>query len=125
MDDCFYITNICPQLHAFNAGIWEYLEKKIREWAVQYDSLLIISAPVLETCTTKGQLTVPGKFYKIVYSIKYKKVIVFLMDSNLTQGSIYDYETSVTNLDSIVKIDYFAAKQYSSLRNSFNTQFWK
>jgi endonuclease G len=125
MDDCFYITNICPQIHSFNAGIWEDLEKKIRNWAVQYDSLLVICAPVLESCKTKGQLTIPGKFYKIIYSIKHKKATAFLMDANLTKGSIFNYKTSVSKIDKLTRLNYFSAKRYSKLIGTIDSSFWK
>ncbi len=125
MDDCFYITNICPQLHAFNAGIWEDLEKKVRDWAVKYDSLIVISAPILETCTKKGNLTVPTQFYKIIYSIKQNTATAFLMDANLTEGSIFNYQTSVSRIDSLTKLNYFNIDEFSNGLNPIDSVFWK
>jgi endonuclease G len=125
MDDCFYITNICPQIHEFNAGIWEHLENKVRDWAVQYDSLLIISAPVLKTCTSKDNLTVPAQFYKIIYSFKQNKATAFLMDANLTEGSIFNYQTTVSKIDSLTTLNYFNAKRYVKVIGSVDSNFWK
>ncbi len=125
MDDCFYITNICPQIHGFNSGIWEHLEMKVRVWAEKYDSLLVISAPVLESCVKKGNLSVPGKFYKIIYSIKQNKATAFLMDSNLSDGSIFDFQISVSKIDSLSSLNYFSANQYLKVIGSVDSSFWK
>ncbi len=125
MDDCFYITNICPQLHDFNAGIWEHLEMKVRDWAEKYDSLLIISAPVLETCIKKGNLTVPTQFYKIIYSIQQNTATAFLMDANLIEGSIFNYQTTVSKIDSITKLNYFKVNGSSNRLNFMDTNFLK
>ena len=39
MNDCFYMTNICPQDHSLNAGSWSTLEKACRRWALREGSL--------------------------------------------------------------------------------------
>lgn len=31
--ECFFMSNICPQLHSLNAGGWEKLERACRRWA--------------------------------------------------------------------------------------------
>ena len=42
MEESFYMSNMSPQLHEFNAGIWERLEKKVRSWAEQKGSVYVI-----------------------------------------------------------------------------------
>jgi endonuclease G, mitochondrial len=86
MSDCFYIANIYPQKHAFNAGIWEQLENKARSWTIQYDSTAVYCGPVMGTITHEGNLNVPMKFYKIIYSVKHHKAIAFIMDSDISKG---------------------------------------
>lgn len=125
MHDCFYITNMCPQIHSFNAGIWKSLETQVREWAIKYDSLVIISAPVIQTSVVEGKLNVPVKFYKIIYSVKNKKAVAFLMDAKINKGSIYDYEVTIKEVDNITKINYFSSKSYSQIINSIDKEFWK
>ena len=125
MQDCFYVTNLCPQLHCFNAGIWENLEKKFRSWAYDYDSLIVVSGPVLSSCKKKGFLNIPGKFYKIVYSIKSKKRIAFLIDSNLNQGLIFEYEISIKHLNFILNANYFKSITSTITTDTIDNSYWK
>ena len=39
-DETFYTSNITPQKHNFNAGIWNRLEQKTRYWAKKTSSFL-------------------------------------------------------------------------------------
>ena len=45
--ECFYMSNMSPQTHAFNAGLWKRLEELVRAWAVEYDSLYVVTGPLL------------------------------------------------------------------------------
>ena len=46
-DECFYMSNMSPQSHAFNAGLWKRLEELVRDWAIEYDSLYVVTGPLL------------------------------------------------------------------------------
>lgn len=120
MHDCFYITNMCPQLHKFNAGIWEVLEKTVRNIAESYDSIIVISAPVISSEQRKGKLMVPNRFYKILYSVKYNQGIAFVMDQS-AKGNIFDYSYPIVSLDTIANLKYF---QDYKMRNIIQKSFW-
>lgn len=45
--ECFYMSNMSPQTHTFNAGLWKRLEELVREWAIEYDSLYVVTGPLL------------------------------------------------------------------------------
>ena len=42
-DETFLTSNISPQEHQFNAGIWNTLEQKVRYWARKYDGVFVIT----------------------------------------------------------------------------------
>ena len=42
------MSNISPQLPAFNRGIWKKLEKQVREWAKKEGGLYVVTGPVLQ-----------------------------------------------------------------------------
>ena len=120
MHDCFYITNMCPQLHSFNAGIWEALERSVREFAIKYDSIIIISAPVIKSEHSVGELIIPSKFYKILYAVKFNQGIAFIMDQS-AQGDIFHYAYPIASIDTLTNLKYF---QFSKMRNSIQKTFW-
>jgi endonuclease G len=67
-NETFLTSNIAPQDHEFNAGIWNRLEQKIRFWADKYKGLYSywwVLEPSLKTIG-RDQVAVPKQFYKIV-----------------------------------------------------------
>ncbi len=46
-NETFLTSNITPQNHEFNSGIWNRLEQKTRYWATKYEHLYIITGGVL------------------------------------------------------------------------------
>ena len=47
MNDTFYLSNMCPQTHAFNAGIWSDLEEAVRSIAYEDECVYVVTGPVL------------------------------------------------------------------------------
>lgn len=69
MDECFYMSNMCPQKRALNGGSWNDLEEKCRKWAVSYGSLYIVCGPVLDgdyEVIGDKKITAPSKFFKAI-----------------------------------------------------------
>ncbi|NVN94012.1 MAG: DNA/RNA non-specific endonuclease [Bacteroidetes bacterium] len=120
MHDCFYVSNMCPQIHSFNAGIWERLERNVRKIAQKYDSIIVISAPVIKSEHNVGKLVVPAKFYKILYSVKYNQGIAFIMDQS-SEGNIFDYSYPISSIDTLTKLKFFPVNK---MRNTFQKTFW-
>ena len=46
MDECFLMTNMCPQTHALNAGIWNSIEQQCRTWAMKYGKVSMVCGPI-------------------------------------------------------------------------------
>jgi endonuclease G, mitochondrial len=122
--DCYYITNTCAQKLAFNAGIWERLERQTRAWVTKYDSLIVISGPVIGTFVRTGKLNVPKQFYKIIYSVKYNRGIAFLLNVELPVGSIYRFDMSIQQLNEAIHLQYFSAPKFAKRRAYLDREFW-
>jgi endonuclease G, mitochondrial len=69
MKECFYFSNMTPQVHSLNAGAWETLEKYARYKAKVYDSVLVWCGSVSLSDNTIGRVSVPDYCWKII-SIK-------------------------------------------------------
>lgn len=121
-NDTFYTSNISPQNHDFNAGIWNRLEQKVRFWAVKNDGLFVVTGGVLKgNLKTIGaeKVVVPKYFYKILLSRSKGnyKMLAFLMPNEKSNKSIFDYIVSVDKLESITGIDFFPQLE-DNLENS-------
>lgn len=111
-NDTFFTSNISPQLHDFNGGVWNRLEQKVRYWATKYDGVYVISAGVLQpNLKTIGQeqVLVPNYFYKILLdnSNGQYKMIAFLVPNAKSNKPLYEFVVSVDSIEKMTGIDFF------------------
>lgn len=111
-NDTFFTSNISPQLHDFNGGVWNRLEQKVRYWATKYDGVYVITAGVLQpNLETIGQeqVLVPKYFYKILLdnSNGQYKMIAFLVPNEKSNKPLYDFVVSVDSIEKMTGIDFF------------------
>ena len=64
-NETFLTSNVSPQNSAFNAGIWNRLEQKIRYWADKYGALFIVTGGILQDnlITIERNMNYDGKTY--------------------------------------------------------------
>lgn len=111
-NDTFFTSNIAPQNHEFNAGIWNRLEQKVRYWALRYDGVYVITGGVLgksKNTIGKEKVQVPEFFYKIICdeSNGNFKIIAFLIPHERSEKALYSYVVSVDSLEKMTGIDFF------------------
>lgn len=114
MEESFFMSNISPQVHEFNAGIWERLEKKVRSWAEQKGSVYVVAGGILSenlpTVGAKNKVSVPEYFYKIVLSgdEKNPSVIAFVIaNKNWIKKSYFDFVVPVDSVEKLTGVDFF------------------
>lgn len=109
-EQCFLMTNICPQNHNLNAGDWSEMEKQCRVWAERYGEIVIVCGPVLyrgEHKKIAKSIVVPEAFFKVVYCPSRQKAIGFLYknaEGNRPKG---DYVNTVDQVERITGYDFF------------------
>lgn len=109
-DETFLTSNISPQDPAFNAGIWNSLEQKVRYWARKYDGVYVVTGGVLNgKLETIGpeRVAVPKLFYKIVYDFENEKMIAFVMPNKDSKRSLHEFVVSVDSVEVLTGIDFF------------------
>ena len=112
-DETFLTSNISPQEHQFNAGIWNTLEQKVRYWARKYDGVFVITGGVLKgKMETIGDedVSVPNQFYKILIdnNTGQTKMIAFLMPHKDSNQPLYKFVVSVDEIEELTGVDFFA-----------------
>jgi endonuclease G len=111
-DETFYTSNISPQKHNFNGGIWKLLEEKSRYWATKYNGIYVVTGGILQKgLPTIGseKVAIPNYFYKILYcNFKGKnKMVAFLMPSVKSKDPLYKFVVSVDSVEKMTGIDFF------------------
>jgi len=114
MKECFYLSNISPQLPGFNRGIWKSLEELVRDWVVKEKDLFVVCGPVLTNISKtigNNKVSVPGNFYKIIFGhdVKGYKMIAFLFPNLKADKSLESFIVSVDSIEKITGIDFFPA----------------
>jgi endonuclease G len=110
MQESFYYSNMSPQLPGFNRGIWKKLEEKVRDWAHQYDSLYVVTGPVLEAgLPTIGpnQVSVPKYYYKALIAPKQQKGIAFLLPNAKSEEELLHFSMTIDALETKLGRDFF------------------
>ncbi len=111
-EETFLTSNISPQKHEFNDGVWNRLEQKVRYWATKYDGVYVITAGVLEKgLATIGNenVAVPNYFYKVLldeYNGKYR-MIGFLIPAEDSDKPLYEFVVPVDEIERLTGIDFF------------------
>ena len=112
-DETFLTSNVTPQKHSFNAGIWNDLEKKIRYKLNKEKDLFIVTGPVIGSSKkTIGfeNVAVPNHFFKII--LKYTdngspRMVGFLIPHDTNSRNLKEFILPVDKIESLVGIDFF------------------
>lgn len=112
-DETFLTSNISPQNHQFNAGIWNTLEQKVRYWARKYDGVFVITGGILKgDMKTIGEenVSVPNQFYKVLIDTNSgnTKMIAFLMPHKDSNRPLYKFVVPVDEIEALTGIDFFS-----------------
>jgi len=130
--ETFLTSNISPQNHEFNAGIWNRLEQKTRFWAEKYNGVYVITAGVLEeglSSIGEENVSVPKEFFKIIVDVSDGdyKAISFLIPNKKSDQSFYEYAVSIDAIEEKTGIDFFpklSEKIEEKLESEINLKAW-
>ena len=113
MQECFLMTNMCPQTAGLNSGLWNSLEKSCRTWAQRYGDVYIVCGPVLlkgsHHTIGRNKVVVPEAFFKVILCMKGKpKAIGYVVRNESQKGKKRnEFVNSVDEVERITGIDFF------------------
>ena len=112
MAESFYFSNMSPQVPAFNRGIWKRTEELVRTWAIAYDSLYIVTGPVLNgnlPSIGANQVSIPHYYYKVILDYHHPEVkaIGIIMPNAASSELIQHFAVSVDSVEHLTGIDFF------------------
>lgn len=125
MEECFYMSNVSPQVKGFNNGVWNDLEMQTRAWTKKYGTIYVVTGPVLPKDgknarkmyasergkDVKTNVTVPEKFYKILFDFSKKgkeKMVAFVIPNEDTQTPFTEFVTTVDEVERMTGINFFS-----------------
>ena len=114
MEDCFLITNMCPQDNGLNRGMWNSIEQQCRSWAVKYGKVYVVCGPIYlnqqHRKIGKNKVVVPEAFFKVVLRMgDYPQAIGFICRNQSQKGrKKTDFVNSIDEVERITGYDFFS-----------------
>lgn len=134
MKQCHFLTNVAPQNHDLNNGVWNAIEQRTRDWVLLEDSLIIISGPVLtddnlEKIGSSG-VTVPRRFFKIIMAPNTypPMILAFMVDNRDVEHNYEWYTTTVDKIEDATGMDFFSSLSdpiETKIERSHGLSAWK
>lgn len=133
-DATFLFSNISPQLPSLNRRVWAKLEGKVREWAAKYDTLYVVTAPILSDAPRQklgnSSITIPDYFYKVLMARQgeeYVSIGFVLPNRSDVASDINSFAKSVDEVEALTGIDFFWMVEdsiESRMESEFNLKKW-
>lgn len=115
MSETFFMSNMSPQKHNFNGGVWRELEEQTRDWVRDFKVVNIVSGPVLtrEPIDYIGDndVAVPAAYYKVLMTEgKTPRAIGFLMDHETSDEPLQSFMVTIDEVEEATGLDFFDGK---------------
>jgi len=113
MSQSFLMSNMSPQLPAFNRGIWRRLETEVRTWAMEKDSLYVITGPLFtagDSVIGENEVGVPSHYFKVLVDLSPPDhdMIAFLLPHSGSSEELLFFAMPVDSLEQLSGFDFFA-----------------
>lgn len=101
MRECFYFSNMFPQTHRLNAGVWRSLEMRERDLAASHDSIYVWIGSFGVTKTIgKNKVVVPEQCWKVIYDYSTQTWESYIFPNTTTvSGKPDDFLTTVEDIE--------------------------
>lgn len=120
MSDSCLMTTIAPMMgDGFNGGIWNSLERKMRQWACERGTLYVVTGPLYENRPVKKigncdgrddngvSIDVPSHFFKFAFDPGNIEAIAFILPNRkLKTKDLPRYLTSVDDIEARSRLDF-------------------
>jgi endonuclease G len=114
--ETFLLSNIVPQVHALNAGLWKDLEQRIvRRYVERYGTVWVQVGPVFTEPAAKkvGRIPVPAAFWMVVSEYEETtrglRAIAYLIPHEETwrDHELTRYVVSIRKVETLTGLDFF------------------
>ena len=121
MQDCFMMTNMCPQEAKLNNDKWRQLEESIHRWAKRDGQLIVLTGPIMaakHSCIgPKHDIAVPSAFYKVIYAPKQARAIAFIYDNSPSNGGMARQAVTIDEVERRTGFDFFTSLDKATERS--------
>lgn len=113
MRECFYMTNMCPQVAKLNNDNWRIMEEAVHRWARRDGRLIVLTGPIMgnrrEHIGPRNDIAVPEAFYKVIYAPQQQRAIAFIYANSDHNGGMARHATTINEVERRTGLDFFTA----------------
>jgi endonuclease G len=113
VEETFLTSNTVPHKPSFNKNVWKLIERLVREWAKEGNTLYVVSGPVLTDAPfgTFGpnKISIAERYFKAVLDVTGERAIGFVIRVNVATGAPKSFAVTVDELEKITGNDFFPA----------------
>ncbi|MBL7893617.1 MAG: DNA/RNA non-specific endonuclease [Bacteroidia bacterium] len=108
MNECFYFSNMFPQIHSLNGGVWKKLENQERAEAKQYGKIKVFIGSTGELKKIgKDKVVVPEYCWKIIYIESLNTYECYIFPNKKPKKSDYtSYKVPLTEIEQKTNIKF-------------------
>ena len=113
MRDSFYMSNMSPQLPAFNRGVWLRLEAHVRSVSIEQGYVWVATGPVLEPgleAIGPDSVSVPGFYFKVLLDPA-GEMTAYLLPNAGSKAELVTFEVPVDSVEARTGLELFGALQ--------------
>jgi endonuclease G len=133
MNQSFYYSNISPQLPGHNRGVWKRLESDVRDWAIKYDSVVIITGAIVDKENDErlgdSRVCIPKLCYKALLIKKDSELytIGFVVANESSNEEINSFSITIDDLEDQTELDFFptiSKKEQAQIESKIDYDIW-
>jgi len=115
MKQGYLMSNASPQLPKFNRGIWRVLEGRVRQAAVNRDTIHVVTGPVHIGGSSvirigKNRVRVPVAFFKVVFDPETLERLAYVIPQK-PPGNVFDdlsaYRVTINTVERLTGLNLF------------------
>ncbi|MDB4736420.1 DNA/RNA non-specific endonuclease [Planctomycetota bacterium] len=114
MSESFFLSNMSPQVPAFNRGVWRQIESETRGLLGGAEVLWIVTGPIVEggePTIGANEVVVPSAFFKAVLGRRGDEWfgVAYLHGNVRGQGGVSAARVSIDEVERAAGLDFFSA----------------
>jgi endonuclease G len=133
MEESSYLSNICPQNHNLNGGVWKDIEEKTRSMVVKKGSMYVVCGPIVSKRSQtigSNKVVVPDAFFKALLQKNNQRweAIAFICPNESGRKKLSSYAMTIDDLEKITGIDFFHSlpdEIENDVESRFDLTYWK
>lgn len=117
-----------PDLAKTGSYLWANLEKQVKLWAMEYDSLYVVTGKIKSEPDSTTLDSIPRIiYYKAILKGCQGDAIGFLIDPLNDKGKLEDYVVTIDKVESATDMDFFPTLNkdlQDIIESNVNLEFW-